>query len=70
MAKNPIVDEIHRIRKEMLAGHGGDLGALVRYLQRQAEKSAASGRRIVPMPPRTAQRSTAQKARRQRGKIA
>ena len=52
MTDNPIVDEVHRIRQEILAEHGGDLEALVKDLKRRTEESAASGRRVVAMPPR------------------
>ena len=43
MKSNPIVDEIHQIRQELLEEHGGDMGALVKKLQRLTEASKASG---------------------------
>ena len=52
MIDNPIVDEIHRIREEILAEFGGDLDALVAELQRRTEESARAGRKVVALPPR------------------
>jgi hypothetical protein len=52
MTDNPIVDEVHRIRQEILAEHGGDLDALVKELQRRTDVAAANGRKVVAMRPR------------------
>jgi hypothetical protein len=52
MSDNPIVEEVHRIREEMLAEFCGDMDALVKDLQRKTEESAAAGRRVVACPPR------------------
>jgi hypothetical protein len=52
MTNDRVVDEIHRIRTEMLAEHGGNLNALVKELQRLTDQSAAAGRSGVGMPPR------------------
>jgi hypothetical protein len=49
---NPIVNEVHEIREQMLAEFGGDLRALVKDLQRRTAESAAAGREVVSMPPR------------------
>jgi hypothetical protein len=54
MTDDPIVQEVHRIRSELLAQHGGDLRALLRHTQRRTEQAAQSGRQVVtgrPRPP-------------------
>ncbi len=48
--EDPIVDEIHAIRAEMLAECGGDLQKLVEQVQKRREES---GRVARPAPPRT-----------------
>jgi hypothetical protein len=53
MIDNPIVDEIHRIREEMLAKYGGDLRAYVKDLQRRTEEAGRAGRKVVACPPRS-----------------
>jgi hypothetical protein len=50
MIDNPIVDEIHRIREEMLAEYGGDLHALIVNAQ---DEAARAGRRVIAPPPQT-----------------
>ena len=55
MSENPIVEEVHRIRDEMLAEHGGDLKALIESLRQQTEDDARVGRQVVTLPPRPAQ---------------
>lgn len=35
--ENPIIEEIRLVREQMLAEHDGDLGSLVRELQRLSE---------------------------------
>jgi hypothetical protein len=40
---DPIIEELHRHREDLLREHGNDPEALVRYLQ---EKERASGRRV------------------------
>ena len=50
MNDNPIVEEVHRIREEMLARYGGDLHALVKDMQRREQESAGSGRRVMVPP--------------------
>ena len=52
MIDNPIVDEVHRIREQMLAEFGGDMDALVKDLQQKTQESAA-GRRVIASPPGT-----------------
>jgi hypothetical protein len=52
MTDNPIVEEVHRIREQMLEEFGGDMDALVDEIQRREKESAAAGRKVVPMPPR------------------
>jgi hypothetical protein len=50
MIANPIVDEVHRIREEMLAKYGGDLHALVEDAQRRTDEAAKAGRVVVAAP--------------------
>jgi hypothetical protein len=49
MARDPIVEEVRRIRDALAKEHGYDIKAIVRALQQQ---EAASGRQLVPLPPR------------------
>jgi hypothetical protein len=50
---NPIVDEVHRIREQLLAKFGGDLHSLARDLQRRTEEARAAGKTVVARPPRS-----------------
>ncbi|HWB53243.1 MAG TPA: hypothetical protein VG722_03590 [Tepidisphaeraceae bacterium] len=54
MYSNPIVDEVHRIREQMLAEYGGDLRALMKDIQRRTEEAARAGHPIYSPPPRKA----------------
>jgi len=49
MATDPIVDEIHAIRKEIARLHDYNLDAIVEMLQKASEQS---DRRVVTLPPR------------------
>ena len=49
---DPIVDEIQRIRDQILAEHGGDLHALIEASRRRTEELAKAGRKVVSLPPR------------------
>ena len=55
MIDNPIVDEIRRIREEILAEYGGDIHALIRDDRRKAEELAKAGRVVVTRVPRPVQ---------------
>ena len=55
MNENPIVEEVHRIREEMLAEYGGDLKALIQSLRQKTDEAARAGRQVVTLPPRPAQ---------------
>jgi hypothetical protein len=55
MTENPIVDEVHRIREEMLAEYGDDRKALIQAMRERTEESARAGRKVVSLPPRPAQ---------------
>ncbi len=55
MTENPIVEEIHRIREEMLAEYGGDLSALIRDAERRTEECAKAGGAVVTRSPRPVQ---------------
>lgn len=48
MIEDPIVEELHKIRKEMLAEHGG-LEGLVKHLQ---EMQAETPQRVVRLDPK------------------
>ena len=48
MAKDPIVEEIHRIREELLIEHGG-IGGYIRHLE---EMQAELKDRLVRLEPR------------------
>jgi hypothetical protein len=54
MWQDPIVDEIHRIRQEILAEYDGDLGAMMHDLRDRMARGEF-GDRIVRHPPRPAQ---------------
>ena len=64
MTDDSIVEEVHLIRAELLAEHGGDLRAMLRDAQRRTEQAAEAGRKVVagrpraplprPMPTKTA----------------
>jgi hypothetical protein len=53
MIENPIIDEIHRIREQMLARYNGDLDALLLDAQRRTEEAARAGKRVVACPSRS-----------------
>lgn len=64
MTDDPIVEEVHQVREQMLAQYGGDLRALLRDAQRRTSAAAEAGRKVVlggarvpqrpPAPARTA----------------
>ena len=56
---NPILKELHDIRKQILAEHGDDLGA---YLHSELEKTKASGHPIAKIKQRTIRCTGAAKA--------
>jgi hypothetical protein len=49
---DPIVDEVHRIREQILAEYGGNLHAMVKDAQRQTEDARRAGRKVVALAPR------------------
>lgn len=55
MIEDPIVDELHRIREEMLADHGG-LEGLVKHLREMQEALPERVVRLAPKPPVATQR--------------
>jgi hypothetical protein len=61
MMNNPIVDEVHRVREQLLAKFGGDLHALARDLQRRTEEARAAGKTVVARPPRSPRADSPQK---------
>jgi hypothetical protein len=55
MTDDPIVEQVHHIRSELLAQYGGDLRAMLRDAQLRTEQAARGGREVVagrPRPPR------------------
>ena len=46
---NPIVNEVRRVREEMLDSYGGDLNAMIRDLMK---KQFERGREVVRLAPR------------------
>lgn len=50
MTRNPILDELHEVRRQMLAEYDGDLSAYLRGAQARLE---ASGRPIAKLKQRT-----------------
>jgi hypothetical protein len=61
MTENPIVDEVHRIREQMLEEFSGDLGALMKDAQRRTEEAARAGRTVVAGAPRQPRPAPAKK---------
>jgi len=53
MTENPIVEEVHRIRDEILAEYEGDLDALIKDAQLRTERLLQSGRRAMPSSPKS-----------------
>ena len=52
MWRDPIVEEIHRIREEFAKEFNYDLNAMCAYFKAKEEESRKSGRRVVSFPPR------------------
>ena len=50
MTEDPIVEELHKIREEMLAEHGG-LEGLVRHLREIQARMPKGVVRLEPKPP-------------------
>jgi len=55
MTENPIVEEVHRIREQLLAECGGDLKKFMDGVRQRTEESARAGRQVVTLPPRPVQ---------------
>ena len=49
MPRDPIVEEVRRIREAIAGEHGYDIKAIVHALQRQ---EAEGGRQLVALPPK------------------
>ena len=62
MIDNPIVEEVHNTREQMLAEFGGDLEALMKDAQRRTEQAARGARSTVSDPPREPKPAPAKKA--------
>ena len=52
MMNDPIVDEVHRTREQILAQYNGDLDAYFKDLQLRTDEAARAGRKVVALPPR------------------
>ena len=61
--KDPIVDEVRRVRKKIEADHGNDWDALARHL---IEKQKASSSKAVSYPPKKLPDRGAARGRRDR----
>ena len=49
---DPIVEEVHQIRREIAAEFGNDLDACFRHIRERQEEARKSGRAIISPPPR------------------
>jgi hypothetical protein len=56
MSDNPIVEEVHRIRQQLLAEYNGDLRALVDDAHRRVEEIKAGRKQVVKLPTRAGTR--------------
>jgi hypothetical protein len=61
MTENAIVDEVHRIREQMLEEFSGDLGALMKDAQRRTEDAARAGGEVVADAPHETRPAPAKK---------
>ena len=52
MREDPIIAEIHKIRREIIAEFGGDLKAYVRHIQALEEAKQGQGVQYFSFPPR------------------
>jgi hypothetical protein len=52
MIENTIVEEIHRIREQLVAEHNGDLRAMLATIRRGTEQAAKAGRQVASPTPR------------------
>jgi len=52
MYENPIVDEVHRIREQLIAEYNGDLRALMKDIQRRTDEAARAGKKVYSPPTR------------------
>ena len=51
MINDPIVEEVHRIREQLLAQYNGDIRALIEDSRLRTEAAARAGRHVLPLPP-------------------
>lgn len=52
MWEDPIVAEVHRIRREIMAEFGNDFDAYFRYIQEREAEDRRRGVQYVTLPPR------------------
>jgi hypothetical protein len=62
MRDDPIVEEVHRIRQEMLEEFGGDVDALMEDCNRRVLSGEFGEFRIVTRPPPLTQRDVPKRA--------
>ncbi|WP_254507086.1 hypothetical protein [Anatilimnocola floriformis] len=55
MSTNPILEELHAVREQLLAEHGGDLAELLRSL---ADEGKSSDHPVANITPRKINRKT------------
>lgn len=52
MKDNPIISEVRRARKALLAKYNNDFHAFFADMQRKTEEARLAGRKVVSRPPR------------------
>ena len=50
MWEDPIVAEVHRARREILARFNGDMAAYMDYLREMTEEERRRGRKVIDTP--------------------
>lgn len=51
--KDPIVEEIHKVREDILEECGNDKKTLMEYFRRVEEEEKKKGRKVVSLPKKT-----------------
>lgn len=51
MWEDPIVAEVHRVRREIFATFDGDMSAYLRYIREREEEARKRGRVVVDFSP-------------------
>ena len=58
MTDDPIVEEVHRIREQLLADYKGDLRALIKDARQRTEEARSAGHMVISPPARHPRAST------------